>query len=355
MKRIILAAVAAVLCTVSAQAKDNGARQPYHLNGFADNWFITGGAGVNTIADNGYIGHFSFGADASLGKWLTPHAGVRLGWHGLSNKALDTTCGWFAGDDAFAFNYLHADILWNVTGADKRLGVSPYWHAGLITTAHNGHTDRELGTGAGLLLSLRIFKRLSVQADIQANFSREEAWREAGKVILFPSATAGVMVDIGRSYSFARHKDTVREVQVPSDCDHAALIEDLRDEIARLKARKAGTDTVEVTKVLTTEMVVYFNIDKWDLLPKEEWHLVDFLRILPEGASLRVTGHADKPTGTPKRNALLSSRRADTVENALRRLGFTGEVTKASYGDTRNPFGEPTQKNRCATIEVILK
>ncbi len=352
MKRLILAAVAAVLC-LSAQAKDTD--HPWHLNGWADNWFATAGAGVNTISDNGYIGLWSLGTDASLGKWLTPHAGVRLGWHGLSNKALDTTCGWFAGDASFPFNYVHADILWNVTGADRRLGVSPYWHAGMITTSHAGHTDRELGTGVGLLLTFRIAGRLSVQADVQANWSREEAWREAGSIILFPSATAGLAVDIGRSYSFSRHKDTYKEVVRTVDCDHEADIKALKDEIARLKALKARTDTVTVTNVLDTKMTVYFNLDKWNLLDKEEWHLKEFVDILPENASLTIIGHADKETGTPERNAFLAEKRARTVLDALRGLGFRGAVEAAFMGDTANPFEEPFRRNRCVTIKVTLQ
>ena len=77
------------------------------------------------------------------------------------------------------------------------------------------------------------------------------------------------------------------------------------------------TDTVEVFR----PEIVYFNLDKDWLTEREKAHLEYFVKFLPEGVTLTVTGHADKETGNPRHNMGLSQRRADTVVRTLTQLG----------------------------------
>ena len=361
MRKFIAVIAVATIASLTLSAARKGDRQPFHSNGPLDNTFVTVGGGVNAVLDNGFFNIGGPAVRADAGKWLTPYTAVRLGWQGLTNKASDTSNGWFAGEDPFAFHYAHVDWMLDATAAvlgynSKRVvNVRPLLRAGAIITSYDARTDVELGAGPGLNISFRITPRIAVEAEADITYAREEAWRNAGKIVAFPSATAGLTVALGKATSFVRHEDTYKEVVRIEDCNHEALIAELRAEIERLRALKAKGDTVTVEKVLDTEMAVYFNSDKWDILPKEEWHLKDFVDILPEGASIAVTGHADKETGSASRNEFLSEHRAEAVLRALRSLGFTGTVTTDHKGDRENPFPAPFQKNRCVTIRVILQ
>lgn len=359
MKKIlyIAAFVAAAIASISVSAKED--RIPFHSNKVTDNVFVTVKGGVNSVLDNGT---FTIGGPAvavEAGKWLTPYTAVRFGWQGLTNRTADSANGWFSGDDAFSFNFVHADWMLDLTAAvfgykaERIVNARPYIKAGAIFTGYGQRHDTELGAGAGLDLAFRIVKRVYLTADISNVWAREEAWRTAGKVVSFPSATAGVSVALGRD-GFERHTDTERIVTVPADCDHEATINALKDEIARLKALKAKSDTVLVERVLDNEMAVYFTIDKWDISVREAWHLKDLVDAVPADATLTLTGHADKNTGSAKRNAFLAEKRVQAVEKAIRDLGFKGTVKSAHKGDRENPFKEPYQKNRTVTIKVTL-
>ena len=352
--KLTIAALAALL-TVSAAAQ-----APFHSNGILDNTFVSVGGGVNAVLDNGSFNIGGPAVRADIGKWLTPYTAVRIGWQGLSNRATYTANGWFAGENAFGFHYIHIDWMWDATATilgykpRRIVNARPLVKAGVILTSYDGKGDAEMGAGPGFNLAFRITRRLAVEAEATYLLAREEAYRGAGTIVAFPSATAGVTYAFGKT-DFDRHKDTVKEVRVPVDCNHEAVIKSLRDEIARLQARRMTADTVTVTRTVGTEMAVYFTIDKWDLSTREHWHLKDLVDILPADASLTIVGHADKETGSASRNAFLAEQRVKTVQDALRSLGFKGDIKADHKGDRENPFDSPFTKNRCVTVKVTLR
>lgn len=357
MKKIISVA-AAILVSFSMFAQQNEEKVPVAVNRFIDNWFISAGAGVNTIMDNGFVGKTGIGADVAIGKWLVPGAGFRFGWHGLTNKAMDTTNGWFAGEESFGYHFVHVDLMWDILNSfrynEKRvLSIVPMLEAGAIVTTFEGHTYSEFGFGGALQVGLNVTKRLRINVEASAIFAREEAWRKAGSVICFPSATAGVQVAIGKTGFKPRVHETVRTETVYEtlECNHDKQIAALKAEIDSLKALAAVKPEVKTID----GWVTYFVIDKSNLLERERFHLIDLVSILPDDAVLTITGHADKETGSRRRNEKLSKERVETVYAALRQLGFHGEIRTDYKGDTANPFAEPFPKNRCVTISVTLQ
>ena len=66
-----------------------------------------------------------------------------------------------------------------------------------------------------------------------------------------------------------------------------------------------------------------------------------------------VSGYADKGTGKPARNMMLSQQRAETVVNRLvEEYGFDrSKITVNAYGDTVQPYSE-NDKNRLVRIEA---
>ena len=350
MKRFIILALAAGM---AASAHAQAQQQPFHLGKFVDNWFASTGAGVNTIIDNGTMAPMNPAVDVNIGKWLTPHTVIRLGYQGLRNKAVDTSAGWFAGSDAFGFHYIHLDVMWNPFSSD-RFAAGPYFHSGVINTVWNGAVNSEVGIGLGLFAQVRVAGNLSVLADIRPVLAREDAWRGAGKIICFPSATLGVSYAFGLGKKgkggFERHQRDVEVVRVSElrDCTHEKIIADLQRQLDSLKKAPATV----VTKPIDLDYVVYFQLDKSSLLQKERFHLVDLVKNLPAEATLELVGHADKETGNPRHNRKLSEQRVQTVFRALLEMGFCGKMTYEAKGDTANPFDDPFVKNRCVTVKI---
>lgn len=333
-------------------ADDNPA--PLSAGRFIDNWFVSASAGVNTILDNGFLGLTGLAADVTVGKWFIPGAGFRLGWHGLTNQAKDTSNGWFAGEDKFSYNFAHVDLMWDVMNSfrynEKRLvSIVPMLQAGVIVTSHGGHTYSEFGFGGALQLGFNVTRRLRANLEVSATFAREEAWRKAGTIICFPSATAGIQVAVGRTGFRRNVKEVVRTetIRVMEQCNH-------EQQIASLKARLDSLQNVPVAEPEIEGWTTYFQLDRSVVTERERYHLMDLVSILPEGAVLTIVGHADKETGSKRRNAVLAEERVKAVAAALRQLGFPGEVRMDHKGDTANPFGEPYMKNRCVTIKVTL-
>ena len=362
MKRMILLAILAMVPVIATAHDENDKDTvPVAINGFFDNWFIGAGAGVNTILDNGFLGKTGLGADAYIGKWFTPSMGARIGWHGLSNKALDTSNGWFAGADAFSFNYAHVDWIWDVLNTfrynenrvvNPRLGVQ----AGCIFTGYNGITNQEFGMGPMAQVSFRLGRRVEVNFEGTFILAREEAYRKAGQIIAFPAVTAGVTVNVGKVGFERKVKVVTREIVKVEDCGHDMVIAGLLAQLDSIKALRAKAPEVEI-EFITRPDIVYFDLDKDKLTRRELAHLEFLMSQLPEGAELYITGHADKETGNPRHNLNLSKRRAETIANTLRSWGFPADKIHIDWkGDTDNlPYAwDKMEKNRCCYIRVVL-
>lgn len=360
MKKMLVAAIAALtaLSAFAGEKKHNDT--PLAINKFYDNIFVGAGAGVNTILDNGRIGKAGLGLDVYAGKWFVPSSAVRVGWHGLSNQAVDTSNGWFAGEDSFSYNFLHIDWMWDVLNQfsykESRI-VSPRLMAlaGCIFTSHNGIANQEFGFGFGAQVAVKLGKRLEGIIEANAILAREEAYRNAGKLICFPSLTAGVAVKLGKT-GFNKIKPTEVEVikTVPADCDHQKRIDSL---LAQIDSLNNLPKEINVEKV-TRPAIIYFDLDRHEITRREKAHIEFLAAHLPDGAKLVVTGHADKETGNPRYNLRLSERRAKAVAAYLQECGFPAErISIDAKGDTQNDYStvaEGTTTNRCCFIQVIL-
>lgn len=361
MKKMIfvLFALAAAMPLLASPVDDKDA--PVSVGRIQDNVFVSAGAGVNTILDNGFLGKAGLGVDVMAGKWLIPSGAVRIGWHGLSNQAVDTSNGWFAGENAFSFQYAHLDWVWDILNTFKynpKRVVSPRLGAGggAIFTSHDGIGNVEFGFGLLAGAAFCITRRLDAFVEVNAVLAREEAYRSAGKIICFPYATAGLTVNIGKTGFDRKVKTVVETVTVPADCGHESQIQDLLRQIDSLKALKAKAPEV-VVDYKTRPAIIYFDLDKAVLTRREKAHLEFLMSHLPEGTSLYLTGHADKETGNPRHNLDLSRRRVEAVAKQLRSWGFPAEMLHTDFrGDTANlPYTEDgMQKNRCVYIVVEI-
>ena len=99
---------------------------------------------------------------------------------------------------------------------------------------------------------------------------------------------------------------------------------------------------------------VLFIINKWDIRECEQIKIdevVEALKANPD-TKVRVSGYADKATGTAKRNLFLSQKRSEVVAAAIVAAGIDEDrIITEYFGDTVNPFETP-EENRVAVCLV---
>ena len=357
MKKIFILAILAAATTLSLNAANGNDDHNKHIGRFADNWYVHAGAGVNTLLDNGSVGVIGFAPEVNLGKWLTPHWGFRFGYQGLRNQATDTSAGWFSGKEQFGFHYVHIDWIYNPVGSERRFNVNPYIHSGAIMTTWNNVTIAEVGMGLGLMLDLRIVGNLHATVDARVTLAREEAWRPAaGRAVAFASATSGLTYCFGwgkkGKVGFENHTREVVVVKELIECNHEAQIAALKAEIDSLRNQPAPVAVEAAPRVF--RYTVYFDLNRSNILDKERFHLKDIMETLKglDNVSISLSGHADKETGTKRRNRVLSEERVQAVSGYLKSLGFDGQINTDSFGDEANPYHDEIPMNRCAVIEI---
>ena len=392
IKLFSILAAASILFSFNAYAQEdanrdadgNVVRGPYVTNGVFDNTFIAVGAGVNSVIEKGYgLGKFGLATDLNIGKWFTPTVGARAGWHGLQNTSKSGEL------NKAAFNYIHGDLLWNLTNAiggykETRVwNFIPYVDAGLLLIKHHGLkvNDQELGAGVGILNSFRIGDRVNLNLDLGLLAARAEAYKMNGfikRYVGFPTATLGLQFNLGRT-GFDRLSSVMpvivplpfTEAQYNALKDKVAALErenaQLKNKIADLEKQLApfqnlvdgqtylfenGRFTAIEAKVVSPA-TVYFDLGSAKLSEREKAHLEYFANNVVDGdTQLLLTGSADKQTGTARGNQKLSEQRVETVKNLLTKLGAAeGNIETVANGDTKNVFDTPA-KNRCVVIEV---
>lgn len=371
-----------LMLAVSAMAQESNRTSdgkvqygPYETNRFFDNVFVGVGGGANFGLDRlvnedatSYVHGWGLDAEAYVGKYLTPEFGVRLGWqgHNVSWAEAEDAAQWQwpFDENALAFNYVHADFLWNLTnqfGGYKEtrfLSVVPYLHAGFLW----GHEDRTLGVGAGIEFPLRVSNRVAIVPDFrvlgtQAAFIHPNTtgiaqvataslsvrvtlgktnWTRKATTVAYYSALVGGADVALRDAKAAVEAANARAAQ--AEADKAALAKEneaLTNALNDCNNRKCNNDALSVLQA--NPLVLYFEIGKTTLTEKELAHLARFVETAGTAkvVNLVVAGGTDTKTGTAKRNEYLRNKRAEYVRNLLvNQYGFAEENVKIGDGLT---------------------
>ena len=398
-------AAASLLFSVNVYAQENANRDEngkvvrgaYETNKAFDNIFVGIGAGINSVAPGvrqpKSWGNIGLATDVNVGKWFTPAVGLRAGWHGFWNNTKQglNIQGVKAGS-TFGFNYVHGDVLWNISNTiggykETRLwSFVPYMSMGVLDVSNRrnifgakANNNLEYAAGPGLLNVIRISDRINVTLDFMALIGKAAAYtNNAGRLIVFPSATAGLAFNLGKT-NFDRHSSITPVVipvpftteQYTALADKVAALEKenaaLKDKIAALEKELApyknlvngqtylfenGKFTaVEVTNA--TPLSIYFDLGSSKISAREKAHLEYFCEnAVDADTKLSVNGYADKQTGSARTNQKLSENRVKAVVDLLKKAGAQeGNIETAAHGDTINPFNGAA-KNRVVTIEI---
>ena len=396
-------AIASLLFSANAFAQENNNRDEngkvvrgaYETNKAFDNTFIGIAGGVNSVIPSvkstNKWGKLGLAADLNFGKWWTPAVGMRLGYHGLWDVSKLSIDGLQPGN-RFGFHYVHGDFLWNISNSIGGYKETRFWNfvpyatmgvldvcQGVNPFKKTAKNNFEYAAGAGLLNVLRLSNRVNLTIDLMALVGKGAAYTKgAGRFIVFPSATAGLQFNLGKT-NFDRHS-TITPVVIPVPFtteqynalkDKVAALEKenaaLKDKIALLEKEVAplrklvngqtylyenGTFTAVDIKE-GSPMSVYFDLGSSKLSAREKAHLEFFANNVVKGdTKLSVNGYADKQTGSAKYNQTLSEKRVKTVVDFLTKAGASeSNIETAAHGSSVQLF-DGAAKNRVVTIEV---
>jgi len=389
MKKILTLVMMLAVVSLYAQqgeTKSDVKYNQYLTNGFWDNWFVGIGGGAQVYFGE-HDGDINLGDrlapsfDISLGKWITPLFGVRGQFAGIGVKGgMEQNRGHFiegAYDgsstvytEKFNMFNLHGDFLWNISNTlggyrtDRTWSFIPFAGFGWAKSWKKDVNPQynEVGATIGLINKIRLSEAVDLNIELKALLvnDRFDGYEVGQGIEELTTAT------VGFAYNFNK-RDFAKYVK-PIPCDYTpytSKITDLEKQIADadaktkqlandLNAEKAkGPKIITNTEYLAGKMAVWFQLNGTKLTDKDLINLGEYAEVIKKsGLKYKISGYADKQTGSKKVNQKLSEQRANKVYDALVNK-FGVDATKlevVANGDQQQPYGK-APLNRVVVIE----
>ena len=357
MKRIItiLASVAIVasLSVANAQKKDF---DPY--------WFlqIQGGA-AETIGETNWVDLLSPSAAVSLGYQFSPVFAARINANAWQGKGAVNV----GQAEVYKYNYvegavdLMADLASLFAGYKFDRTINPYIFGGVgVNYAFNNDeanalknnfpADNYLWDGsnvspalrAGLGFNIRLSDAVALNLEGNTSFINDHFNSKVGS-----KADFQIKALAGLTFSFGKAKPAPAPVVVPAPAP------------APVKEPEPAPVVKEEPVIVepafeSLQRNILFVINKWDIRESEQLKIDEVVAALKENpdTKVRISGYADKATGTAKRNQFLSEKRSEIVAQAIVDAGIDKDrIITEYFGDTVNPFNTP-EENRVAVCLV---
>ena len=227
-----------------------------------------------------------------------------------------------------------------------RLGLELQDNA--LSNQFNTLDDNEL-FGGDILRWKRPFKwddnfaaLLGLKFELGANAKRKAAAAAAAEAAAIAEAAAKAAAEKAAADKAAAEKAAAEKAAAERAAAEKAAAE-------RAAAEKAAAEAARAQARALVENV-YFDLNK-SVIRKSEVakieHLIAVMNQYPE-AVVSLTGYADKETGTPKRNMVLSQERAERVCKCLVDAGIAADrISISYYGDTKQ-VSSVREENRVA-------
>lgn len=353
-------------------------KYPVITNTFWDNWFIGIGAGAQI-----YFGDHNRQMDIGerltptyelyLGKWFSPGIGVRLGYGGFKSHGATQNQSHSTGEiyDAsqmlekqeFNYYHIHADALFNLSNIlygfkeDRLYTLSPYIGLGWMEVSDEPKAT-EVSASFGLFNTLRLGNAVDLTLDVRGSAVNDRFDGEVGG-----RKGEGVLTAaLGLVYKFEKRGwdkpsttvITYDEAQLNALRDRVNALEQdndaLKKQLADAKSETI-TDVKVENRILAAPILVTFPISKSTVSNEARVNLGFFAKVIKEGSSdvvYKLTGYADKGTGTPAINNRLSKARAEAIFDVLvNEFGVSPSQLEVSHeGGVDNMFYDDPRLSR---------
>jgi outer membrane protein OmpA-like peptidoglycan-associated protein len=333
--------------TQTYESKTPGYLTAFKHSNAGDNWFISLGAGAQTIfgdndAEASFGDRITVMPTLSVGKWFTPIWGIRLSGQGGTVHGFEENGAYM---QHLRYYNVHVDALWN---------LSNYWgvysptrtfsfipHLGLgyghknqiaddvkIPVVWNNDSQYHrystvLSVNPGLLFGFRLSDRLNLDFDLAAAivpdyFDRVVHKAENEAIV---SATGALTYKIGKT-TF----DAVEPIDYGLINELNGKINSLRAENENLSKRPASCPecpkvapvTNVVNEINYVPNVVFFRLNSAKIDENQQVSVYNTSEFVKNtGEKIKVIGYADKNTGSSKYNLNISERRAKAVAKEL--------------------------------------
>lgn len=386
----------------STNVEESSDKHVVETNHFFDNCFIGAGIGGQIYFGNNdskysLTDRITPSLNFYVGKWFTPGMGIRAGIDASNAKGLTSNnYNWYTnfyntGDiyskDGVSYyeqkiKYVHfnAEALFNVTNLvlgykeDRFYNFIPYVGGGYIASSNKSRHEEELTAVGGILNTFRLGRALSLTFDVKGtilngSFSHKKSLNEDDPA----NADQILSASIGVVYKFKKRDWNRSKIVTNTVVDNDALndlrkkMNDLTNENDQLKkqlgdanAINSKTSTTIVDRsIIAPPLLITFPINKWTLSKEARVNLGYFAKVVKNkpGVVYILTGYADKGTGTPERNELLSRERVNVVYNSLiNEFGVKASQLKTEYkGGVDNMFYDDPRLSRAVIAFEVEK
>ena len=389
MKKTLLIAAFAIISASSVCAQGQAVQveqaerptlETFVTNKWYDNIFIGVSGGVATQfgkeIEKNFIGPT---AKLSVIKWFSPIMGFRVeaqntwareGLNGYNPYHLGTghSALPFKFDDNGEYGvsalksgtleygnlFASASLFWNLTQFFGYYKSDRFWNLSAYIQGGYSHLydrnegigsksyDREYSLGAGLFNTFRITERLHASLDIDfAGYSANYRTTN-GYLTMSPSATVGIAYNIFKTnwdgtrfdpYALVAPVVDTREIDALTRqlADRDKSLNDLQKQLGNAQNNLNRTDAElnALKSQVEKQYKAFFELDKSSITFAERQHIRQFVQSsLKKNADqkFRLTGSADKGTGSYDHNIVLAADRAESVKKFMvEELGVKAE------------------------------
>lgn len=346
-------------------------RTYYYSPSPRDNWFMSVGAGVQTLfAEHKGKALFSLSITTDFGKWFNPYWGLRLSATGGELRLRYP-------DEKTIQHYknvsLSGDFMWNMTntigGYDPYRIVSVIPYVGIASNyAFKNPFGKTLsfGISTGLRFNIRVCQYADLFLEGKVNILSDGF----NGVIKSKRAEATMAILGGISFNFGGKKfgsyNPVSELfarealnaQInqmrEEDNIYAKENQILESEVATLRKQLSQKPKVVIEKAspCSTHLTsaVRFTINSCEVTNEEMinvYNIAEWMKANPN-CIVTVTGYADKDTGSAEYNKTLSEKRANNVIKLLvdKYEIDSSRLKLVANGSTTQPYPQNNRWNR---------
>ena len=356
------------------------------------NWFISAGAGAQVFFGD-HDRQRSFGQrispalDIAVGKWVTPVVGMRLMYSGLSAKGATQDegtshgpfsngkplsnkpwSGYWLTESKFDFMNLHFDVMFDLCNwiggynPGRVYSVIPYGGVGYARTWNRPHENAISGQ-IGILNSFHVSKAFDINLDVRATAFNDNFDGQEGSAHFDGLVTA----NLGITYRFApRGFSALKEVVTVREYDNDAVnalraqVADLIAKNEKLEREKGKAVTHKVVEYVGGKYIIYFPINVSSLNNADRAQLEmcsNAIKAASPETKFLIMGYADKATGTPEINEILSRTRAENVRACLvNEFGINANRFEVKWkGGVDNMFFDDPSLSRVVIVSPISK